>query len=132
LFFKQVLGSLKQKIDQSLARQPCIEGLVAQAQEFLVGREEKLVNARRHALEALIPPASFNNSSISNGSNISNDSSRRSSLTSETFSRGTVSCPALYLHHLLYTTLLHPRNFVDSVVQVVAILCSSIYYKSHF
>jgi len=100
--YVQVLGSLKQKIDQHLARQHCIEELVAQAQEFLVGREEKLVNARRHALEALNPPANFNNSSINNGSNISNNSSRRSSLTSDTFSRGTASCPALYLQHLHY------------------------------
>jgi len=102
----QVLGSLKQKIDQHLARQHCIEDLVAQAQEFLVAREEKLVNARRHALEASNPPANYNSSSINNGSNISNSSSRRSSLTSDAFSRGTASCPALYLQHLLYTTLL--------------------------
>lgn len=101
----QVLGSLKQKIDQHLARHHRIEELVAQAQEFLVGREEKLVNARRHALEALNPAANFNNSSINNGSNISNNSSRRSSLTSDTFSRGTASCRALYLQLLLYTTL---------------------------
>jgi hypothetical protein len=106
-----ILGSLKQKVDQSLAHQSCIEELVAQAQDFLVGREEKLANARRHALEALNPPASFNNSSISNGSNISNDSSRRSSLTSDIFSRGTASCPALYLHHLVYTTLLTSWKF---------------------
>ena len=105
-FYVQVLGSLKQKIDQYLARQQCIEELVVQAQDFLVGREEKLVNARRHALEALNPPANFNNSSINNGSNISNNSSRRSSLASDTFSSGTVSCSAVYLQHLLYTTLL--------------------------
>jgi len=84
----QVLGSLKQKIDQYLARQHCIEELVAQAQDFLVGREEKLVNARKHALEAVNPPPNFNNSSINNGSNVSNNSSRRSSFTSDTFSRG--------------------------------------------
>jgi len=105
-FYVQVLGSLKQKIDQYLARQHCIEELVVQAQDFLVGREEKLVNARKHALEALNPPANFNNSSINNGSNISNNSSRKSSLASDTFSRGTASCPALYLQHILYTTLL--------------------------
>jgi len=102
----QVLGSLKQKIDQHLARQHCIEELVAQAQEFLVGREEKLVNARKHARDALNPTANFSNSSINNGNNVSNNSSRRSSMTSDTFSRGTASCPALYLQHLLYTTLL--------------------------
>lgn len=79
----QVLGSLKQKIDQYLARQQCIEDLVVQAQDFLVGREEKLVNARRHALEALNPVANFSSSS-----NFSNNSSRRSSLASDTFSRG--------------------------------------------
>jgi hypothetical protein len=94
--YVQVLGSLKQKIDQYLARQQCIEELVAQAQDFLVGREEKLVNTRKHALEALNPPVNFNNSSINNGSTNSNNSSRRSSLASDTFSRGTTFCPALY------------------------------------
>ena len=94
--YVQVLGSLKQKIDQYLARQHGIEELVAQAQDFLVGREEKLVNARKHALEALNPQINFNNSSINSGSNISNNSSRRSSLASDSFSRGTVCCSRLY------------------------------------
>jgi hypothetical protein len=98
--YVQVLGSLKQKIDQQLARQHCIEELVAQAQDFLVGREEKLVNARRHALEALNPPTNINNSSINNGRNISNISISSSSMASDTFSRGTASCPTLYLQHL--------------------------------
>jgi hypothetical protein len=115
--YVQVLGSLKQKIDQYLAHQQCIEELVAQAQDFLVGREEKLANARRHALEAVNLPANLNNSSINNGSNVSNNSSRRSSLTSDTFSRGTASCPTLYLHFTLHC--LHPRNFVNGVQIVV-------------
>ncbi|PSN55373.1 hypothetical protein C0J52_01825 [Blattella germanica] len=86
-----VLGSLKQKIDQYLARQQNLEELVAQAQDFLVGREDKLVNARKHALEALNPNINFNNSNpnFNNGNSIhSNNSSRRSSLASDPFSRG--------------------------------------------
>ncbi|PNF15114.1 hypothetical protein B7P43_G15572, partial [Cryptotermes secundus] len=95
----QVLGSLKQKIDQNLARQQCIEELVAQAEDFLVGREDKLVNARKHALEALNPTVNVSNPSINNGSNSSNNSSRRSSLVSDQFLRGTVFCSSFCLEH---------------------------------
>jgi hypothetical protein len=86
------LGSLKQKIDQYLARQQCVEELVAQAQEFLVGREDKLVNVRKHALEASSPNVDSNNPNVTNGNNVS----RRSSFVSDPFSRGTVFFSILY------------------------------------
>lgn len=92
LIYIQVLGSLKQKIDQYLARQPCTEELVAQAQNFLLKRENKLVNARKHALEELNPNVSFSNPNISGGNSVNSNSSRRSSLVSDAFSRGTVFC----------------------------------------
>jgi len=48
----QVLGSLKQKIDQILANEPRVDELLAEAHAFLVEREDRLTNARRLALEA--------------------------------------------------------------------------------
>nr|CAD7262403.1 unnamed protein product [Timema shepardi] len=67
----QVLGSLKYRIDQYLSRHDNTEELLASAREFLLLREDRLVNARKNALEASSPP------------------SRRNSLsTTEPFSRG--------------------------------------------
>jgi hypothetical protein len=86
------LGSLKQKIDQRLARQQCVEELVAQARDFLLRRENKLVNARKHVLEESNPNISCSNTNISSGSSISSNIVRRSSLMSDSFSRGTVFC----------------------------------------
>nr|CAD7430578.1 unnamed protein product [Timema monikensis] len=69
--FVQVLGSLKYRIDQYLSRHDNTEELLASAREFLLLREDRLVNARKNALEASSPP------------------SRRNSLsTTEPFSRG--------------------------------------------
>ncbi|XP_046748147.1 FHIP family protein AAEL005291-like isoform X4 [Diprion similis] len=48
----QVLASLKHKIDQFLSRHHDIHQLVEQARTFLIGREDRLVNARKNALEA--------------------------------------------------------------------------------
>ncbi|XP_012150405.1 FHIP family protein AGAP011705 isoform X2 [Megachile rotundata] len=48
----QVLASLKHKIDQFLSQHNNIEILVEQARQFLITREDKLVNARKNALEA--------------------------------------------------------------------------------
>ncbi|KAJ9590796.1 hypothetical protein L9F63_016182, partial [Diploptera punctata] len=76
---------------QTISCPSSVMKLVAQAQDFLVGREDKLVNARKHALVALSPNLNSINSNASSnsGSSIhSNNSSRRSSLSSEPFSRG--------------------------------------------
>ncbi|XP_011339039.1 UPF0518 protein AAEL005291 isoform X3 [Ooceraea biroi] len=48
----QVLASLKQKIDQFLSKHNNVDLLVEQARLFLINREDKLVNARKNALEA--------------------------------------------------------------------------------
>ncbi|XP_043267925.1 FHIP family protein CG3558 isoform X2 [Venturia canescens] len=48
----QVLASLKHKIDQYLSKIEDIDQLVEQARTFLIGREDRLVNARKNALEA--------------------------------------------------------------------------------
>ncbi|GLG93181.1 UPF0518 protein AGAP011705 [Gryllus bimaculatus] len=66
----QVLGTLKHKTDAFLARHDGVDELVLQAQDFLVSREERLTNARRHAQDAS-----------------SSASSRRSTLTNDPFSR---------------------------------------------
>lgn len=52
----QVLGSLKHKIETKLANEPNLPSIISEAQNFLLEREERLVNARKHALEA---PASL-------------------------------------------------------------------------
>ncbi|XP_063232931.1 FHIP family protein AAEL005291-like isoform X2 [Bacillus rossius redtenbacheri] len=69
----QVLGSLKHRIDSYLNRQPNVEELVMSAQEFLLAREDKIVNARRNAVEA----------SLANAPN-----GRRNSLSTDSFTRG--------------------------------------------
>uniref|UniRef100_A0A1B6LZW6 FHF complex subunit HOOK-interacting protein C-terminal domain-containing protein n=1 Tax=Graphocephala atropunctata TaxID=36148 RepID=A0A1B6LZW6_9HEMI len=49
----QVLGSLKQRIEAALAVEARgLEGMVREAQFYLLEREDRLVNMRRHALEA--------------------------------------------------------------------------------
>ncbi|XP_051159475.1 FHIP family protein GK23746 isoform X2 [Leptopilina boulardi] len=48
----QVIASLKQKIDQFLLKHEDVDLLIEQARNFLIGREDKLVNARKNALEA--------------------------------------------------------------------------------
>ncbi|XP_066998841.2 FHIP family protein GJ17503 isoform X2 [Anabrus simplex] len=69
----QVLGTLKHKTDHYLARHRNVEEIVTQAQDFLVGREDRLANARRHALESTSPNSS---------------TSRRNSITTDPFARG--------------------------------------------
>lgn len=51
-----MLGSLKHKIESVLSNEPHVDILVNEAQTFLLEREDRLVNARRNALEA---PASL-------------------------------------------------------------------------
>ncbi|XP_015599998.1 UPF0518 protein AAEL005291 isoform X2 [Cephus cinctus] len=68
----QVLASLKHKIDQFLSRHDDVEILVEQARSFLISREDRLVNARKNALEAAAQVAP----------------NRRSFTASEPFSRG--------------------------------------------
>ncbi|KAG8267164.1 hypothetical protein J6590_057003 [Homalodisca vitripennis] len=55
----QVLGSLKQRIEAALAAETRgLEGVIREAQNYLLEREDRLVNVRRHALEApcSLPP----------------------------------------------------------------------------
>ncbi|XP_029053670.2 FHIP family protein AAEL005291 isoform X2 [Osmia bicornis bicornis] len=68
----QVLASLKHKIDQFLSQYNNVDVLVEQARQFLINREDKLVNARKNALEAAAHSAPL----------------KRNSLSSEPFSRG--------------------------------------------
>nr|XP_050847029.1 FHIP family protein AAEL005291-like isoform X1 [Vespula vulgaris] len=68
----QVLASLKHKIDQFLSKYDNVDLLVDQARSFLIGREDRLVNARKNALEATAQFAC----------------SKRNSLTSDSFLRG--------------------------------------------
>ncbi|KAG7203737.1 hypothetical protein KM043_013764 [Ampulex compressa] len=68
----QVLASLKHKIDQYLSKYNNVDLLVEQARLFLISREDKLVNARKNALEAAAQ-------SMPN---------KRHSLSTESFSRG--------------------------------------------
>lgn len=48
----QVLESLKHKIDSYLSKQENVDELIVQAQHFLITREEKLVNVRKHLSDA--------------------------------------------------------------------------------
>ncbi|XP_066601519.1 FHIP family protein AGAP011705-like isoform X2 [Prorops nasuta] len=72
----QVLASLKHKIDQFLAKHENVDVLVEQARTFLIGREDKLVNARKNVLEA-----------AAQGQPV-----KRNSLSSEPFSRVLKRC----------------------------------------
>ncbi|KAK2584278.1 hypothetical protein KPH14_006680 [Odynerus spinipes] len=73
----QVLASLKHKIDQYLSKHDNVDLLVEQARSFLIGREDRLVNARKNALEAT---AQFS-------------SSKRNSLSSDSFLRDNIGEP---------------------------------------
>lgn len=57
--FVKVLGSLRQRIQAALVGEKGVEGMVREAQRYLLEREDRLVNARRHALEApaSLPPS---------------------------------------------------------------------------
>ncbi|XP_054264121.1 FHIP family protein AGAP011705 isoform X2 [Macrosteles quadrilineatus] len=57
----QVLCSLKSKIERLLVGVRTVEGMVKEAQQYLLEREDRLVNARKHALEApaSLPPTTF-------------------------------------------------------------------------
>ncbi|GAB1859031.1 UPF0518 protein CG3558 [Camponotus japonicus] len=68
----QVLASLKHKIDQFLSKYSNVDLLVEQARLFLISREDKLVNARKNALEAAAQSSFV----------------KKHSLTGESFSRG--------------------------------------------
>lgn len=46
------MASLKNKIDQHLSKVENVDALVAQARNFLIAREYKLVNARRNAVQS--------------------------------------------------------------------------------
>ncbi|XP_068984857.1 FHIP family protein AGAP011705-like isoform X3 [Bombus flavifrons] len=61
----QVLASLKHKIDQFLSQHNNIDILVEQARLFLINREDKLVNARKNALEAAAHSVSTKRNSLS-------------------------------------------------------------------
>lgn len=79
--FVKVLGSLRQRIQAALVGEKGVEGMVREAQRYLLEREDRLVNARRHALEA---PASLPSSNTP---------------PSDPFDRGkTCSCRWEFLH----------------------------------
>ncbi|XP_043506582.1 FHIP family protein AAEL005291 isoform X4 [Frieseomelitta varia] len=61
----QVLASLKHKIDQFLSQHNNVDILVEQARLFLINREDKLVNARKNALEAAAHSAPTKRNSLS-------------------------------------------------------------------
>ncbi|XP_076182942.1 FHIP family protein AGAP011705 isoform X2 [Ptiloglossa arizonensis] len=77
----QVLASLKHKIDQFLSQHNNVDILVEQARLFLISREDKLVNARKNALEAAAHSAPVKRNSLS-GEPFSRGESKRWSLTS--------------------------------------------------
>ncbi|XP_048264093.1 FHIP family protein AAEL005291 isoform X2 [Bombus terrestris] len=77
----QVLASLKHKIDQFLSQHNNIDILVEQARLFLINREDKLVNARKNALEAAAHSVSIKRNSLS-GEPFSRGENKRWSLTS--------------------------------------------------
>ncbi|XP_017888480.1 UPF0518 protein AAEL005291 isoform X2 [Ceratina calcarata] len=77
----QVLASLKHKIDQFLSQHNNVDALVEQARLFLINREDKLVNARKNALEAAAHSISYKRNSLS-GEPFSRGESKRWSITS--------------------------------------------------
>ncbi|XP_076644394.1 FHIP family protein AGAP011705 isoform X3 [Halictus rubicundus] len=77
----QVLASLKHKIDQFLSQHNNVDVLVEQARLFLISREDKLVNARKNALEAAAYSAPVKRNSLS-GEPFSRGESKRWSFTS--------------------------------------------------
>ncbi|XP_076624713.1 FHIP family protein AGAP011705 isoform X2 [Colletes latitarsis] len=77
----QVLASLKHKIDQYLSQHNNVDALVEQARLFLISREDKLVNARKNALEAAAHSVPVKRNSLS-GESFSRGESKRWSLTS--------------------------------------------------
>ncbi|KOX70165.1 hypothetical protein WN51_04905 [Melipona quadrifasciata] len=77
----QVLASLKHKIDQFLSQHNNVDILVEQARLFLINREDKLVNARKNALEAAAHSAPTKRNSLS-GESFSRGENKRWSLTS--------------------------------------------------
>ncbi|XP_071452422.1 FHIP family protein GJ17503-like isoform X2 [Hetaerina americana] len=58
----QVLESLKHKIESYLSKQENVNELIFQAQQFLISREERLVNVRKHIAET--PAATSRRTSI--------------------------------------------------------------------
>ncbi|XP_034249822.1 UPF0518 protein GI14169 isoform X2 [Thrips palmi] len=77
----QVLGTLKHRIDRVLSSLPNIQELVVEAQEYLVGREDRLTNARRLALVASAPGGDIEFTSLPPNLN------HRNSLTNDPFPR---------------------------------------------
>ncbi|XP_076231209.1 FHIP family protein AGAP011705 isoform X2 [Calliopsis andreniformis] len=77
----QVLASLKHKIDQFLSQHNNVDILVEQARLFLISREDKLVNARKNALQAAAHYVPTKKNSL-NGEPFSRGESKRWSLTS--------------------------------------------------
>ncbi|XP_020287786.1 UPF0518 protein GJ17503-like isoform X2 [Pseudomyrmex gracilis] len=78
----QVLASLKHKIDQFLSKHNNVELLVEQARSFLISREDKLVNARKNAIEAAAQSSSVTRQKHSlAGESFAIGEARRKSLT---------------------------------------------------
>ncbi|KAL2748151.1 FHIP family protein AAEL005291-like isoform X1 [Vespula maculifrons] len=106
----QVLASLKHKIDQFLSKYDNVDLLVDQARSFLIGREDRLVNARKNALEATAQFAC----------------SKRNSLTSDSFLRGEYKKVAgtnillMFIFHITSNCLGEPkrRSLTSSFTQM--------------
>ncbi|KAL2716099.1 FHIP family protein AAEL005291-like isoform X1 [Vespula squamosa] len=106
----QVLASLKHKIDQFLSKNDNVDLLVDQARSFLIGREDRLVNARKNALEATAQFAC----------------SKRNSLTSDSFLRGEYKKVAgtnillMFIFHITSNCLGEPkrRSLTSSFTQM--------------
>ncbi|XP_043462935.1 FHIP family protein GK23746 isoform X2 [Leptopilina heterotoma] len=92
----QVLASLKQKIDQFLSKHEEVDLLIEQARNFLIGREDKLVNARKNALEAAARSSTTETKTTTNSEPFSRGELKRRSLTSsltQMFRRSSGSSP---------------------------------------
>ncbi|XP_033216666.1 UPF0518 protein CPIJ015043 isoform X2 [Belonocnema kinseyi] len=92
----QVLACLKQKIDNFLSKHDDVDSLVEQARAFLIGREDKLVNARKNALEAAARSSSTERRNSTNSEPFTRGEPKRRSLTSslsQMFRRSSGSSP---------------------------------------
>ncbi|XP_018918069.1 FHIP family protein GF15501 isoform X2 [Bemisia tabaci] len=68
----QVIGTLKQRIETKLSHESNLESLTQEAQLFLLHEEDRIVNARRNALNespASLPPTKYSNDSFDRGDN---------------------------------------------------------------
>ncbi|XP_071637908.1 FHIP family protein AGAP011705 isoform X3 [Temnothorax longispinosus] len=112
----QVLASLKHKIDQFLSKHNNVDLLVEQARSFLIGRENKLVNARKNVIEAAAQSSSIKKHSLA-GESFSRGEPKRRSLTSsftQMFKRSSGS-----LGPSLTISTSQPSSILEDQLQIV-------------